>query len=478
MRELLGPDEAADLEASLSRPAVTGLRVNTLKLSAEEFESLSSWPLAKVPWCPSGFALEAHARTRPADSAPGRNDLAARAIGSGVRPGLHPFHAAGLYYLQEPSAMAAAEALAPRAGELVLDLAAAPGGKSTHVAALLGDSGLLLANDVHGGRARELSRNLERWGSRRALVTNAAPADLALRWGALFDAVLLDAPCSGEGMFRKTPEAALQWSREAVTACALRQGALLKQAAQLVRPGGRMLYSTCTLSPEENEQAVTRFLDEVPGWELQDPALTGASNGRPDWAGKTGRARELARSVRLWPHRQQGEGHFLALLVRSSSAREVSTAGARTGRGAGRPDRLGPAEESWRAFVTEHMTADPLPGHRLAMERDGLYAVPPLVPELSGLPVLRSGLWLGSLERGRFEPSHALALALRGSEARDSVDLRPEDPELSAYLAGAELERPGPDGWTLITVSGHPLGWGRRRRGIVKNRYPKGLRRS
>jgi NOL1/NOP2/sun family putative RNA methylase len=470
MRELLGA-EASLLEASLAGRPVTGLRVNTTKLASEELERLAPWPLEPVPWCPSGFRLG------DGGDPPG----------GAARPGAHPFHAAGLYYLQEPSAMAVAEALAPRPGETVLDLAAAPGGKSTHVASLLGDSGLLVANDANGRRARELSRNLERWGARRAIVTSAAPEDLARVWPARFDAVLLDAPCSGEGMFRKSAEALRHWSEENVAACALRQEGLLADAARLVRPGGRLAYSTCTLEPAENEQVVSRFLEANRDWALLDPKLAGVSAGRSEWAAGE-RAEELTRAIRLWPHRQPGEGHFVAVLRRPDGAgggappQLVAGADGRLAR-RGQPD-TGPgtadsrqASALWRRFVRDDLTGDPVEGRGLVLRRDGLYAVPPGAPDLSGVTALRPGLWLGTVERERFEPSHALALALRRQEVVRAVELEPDDPELAAYLAGAELERPGDDGWVLVLVAGYPIGWGRRGRDIVKNRYPKGLRR-
>jgi 16S rRNA C967 or C1407 C5-methylase (RsmB/RsmF family)/NOL1/NOP2/fmu family ribosome biogenesis protein len=486
MHRLLG-DEAAALEASLRLPPTSGLRVNTLKLSPLEFRELSPWPLAPVPWCPAGFVVDV-----APDAAAGPPPAAAR------RPGLHPFHVAGLYYLQDPSAMAVAQALAPRPGERVLDLAAAPGGKSTHLAALLGDDGLLVANDVHGGRARELSRNLERWGARRVLVTSSPVEELADRWPGLFDAVLLDAPCSGEGMFRKTPEAIEQWSEELVARCAARQHDLLPQAARLVRPGGRLAYSTCTLGPAENEQVVARFLANEPRWRLVDPGLAAVDKGRPDWAGTSRRREELSAAVRLWPHRSVGEGHFIALLQLDGddSSAERGTGGGcdRSARGGGvapggHPTRRARASERgagvgrqqalelWRGFVESELSLDPLPGFAIRPRSDGLYALPDGAPATEGLRVLRPGLWLGVVQRDRFMPSHALALALDAREVLRSLDLGPDDPGLHEYLLGAELDSPGHDGWVLVTVVGRPIGWGRRARNVVKNHYPKGLRR-
>lgn len=454
MRRLLGA-EADEFEASLTSAASIGLRVNTLKIPVEEFVRLSPWPLTPVPWCPTGFVVP-----------------------TGERPALHPFHSAGLYYLQDPAAMAVAEALAPRPGEAILDLAAAPGGKSTHLAAASGDEGLLIANDVHGGRARELSRNLERWGPRSALVLNETPDRLARHWPERFDAVLLDAPCSGEGMFRKNPDAAFHWSEEAVAACASRQRTLLEDAASMVRPGGRLVYSTCTFGPRENEQVVQRFLALNPNWQLLDLDLPGVAHGRPDWAPGPGSA-DLVRAVRLWPHLQPGEGHFVAVLRRGGvsdldESRRVATRPETSAKGARKETQV---LELWERFKREDLAVDPVPEHPLLVRRDGLYAVPPAAPDVTGLRVLRPGVWLGTDLRGRFAPSHSLALTLQADEAARSVDLQPDDPDLVRYLSGAELERPGEDGWTLITVAGHPLGWGRRARNIIKNHYPKGLRR-
>lgn len=458
MRRLLGA-EAEAFESSLTAAVSIGLRVNTLKISVEEFVRRSPWPLTPVPWCPTGFVVPA-----------------------GERPALHPFHAAGLYYLQDPAAMAVTEALDPRPGEAVLDLAAAPGGKSTHLAAASGDVGLLVANDVHGGRARELSRNLERWGARNVLVVNETPDRLTRHWSERFDAVLLDAPCSGEGMFRKNPDAALHWSEQSVAACASRQQTLLSEAAGMVRPGGRLAYSTCTFGPRENEQVVDEFLSSHPDWRLLDTRLPGVARGRHEWATAGPRSAELDRAVRLWPHLHAGEGHFVAVLHREGEPEQETEVRGTAGPGSNFAGKSPGGLEAqtidlWERFRIEQLAADPLPEHSLLVRRDGLYAVPPTAPDTTRLRVLRPGLWLGTALRGRFVPSHSLALALRPTDAARSLDLQPDDPELVRYLAGAELERSGDDGWTLVTVAGHPLGWGRRARNIVKNHYPKGLRR-
>ena len=227
MQKLLGAEAEAFL-TSLAEPARVGLRVNTLKCSPESFKKLSPWPVENVPWCGSGFLLNNQPTSNP------------------VRPGLHPLHRAGVYYLQEPSAMAVAEALAPEPGEWVVDLAAAPGGKATHLASLMQNKGLLVANEVTGSRVRALGENLERLGVRHALVTSESVQKLAAQWGAVFDRVLLDAPCSGEGMFRKSAEAVSQWSEYLIESCAARQDGLLSEAAKLVKPGA---YSSTAPAP-------------------------------------------------------------------------------------------------------------------------------------------------------------------------------------------------------------------------------------
>ncbi len=444
-----------------------GLRVNTLKLSPDQLAALVDWNLAPVPWCDSGFT-----------------------VGDEVRPGKHPFHAAGLYYLQEPSAMSVAQALNARPGERVLDLAAAPGGKSTHLAAQLQCEGLLVANDVSGERARELSRNLERWGARNCIITSETPARLAQQWGASFDAVLLDAPCSGEGMFRKSEEAVRQWTPQLVASCAARQDGLLDEAARLVKPGGRLAYSTCTLNPAENEQVIERFLHAHPGWRLASVQLAGAASGIPEWSAHG--TQELSGAARFWPHRVEGEGHFVALLLRDTDAPSGRPAAPADGVGSGGRKRKGKrsrqeggnggdgeARAVWQEFAAQTLEANALAGDpEVRLYKEDVYALSPAAPDLSGLRVLRPGLWLGTLRRGRFMPSHALALALDPAAVRLRLELGPRTDGLGAYLAGLELDAPGPDGYVLVTVGGFPLGWGRRKHGTMRNLYPKGLRTS
>lgn len=454
--QLLGAD-AHNLLAALAEPPVVGLRVNTLKLSPEAFARRCRWALRPVPWCPAGFVVT--------DS-------------YGEQPGKHPDHDAGLYYLQDPSAMAVAEALDAQPGDWTLDLAAAPGGKATHLAAKLAGDGLLVANDVHPGRSRALLSNLERFGAHNAVVTNDEVEKLARRWGAVFDRVLLDAPCSGEGMFRKSGDARSMWREETVTGSAKRQQALIDEAAALVRPGGTLVYSTCTFAPEENEAVVARFLEAHDDFEVYTLALPHAAPGRPDWLPEDLRHDNLVYAARFWPHRVRGEGHFVATLRRTRGDDTTDMISSETETTAWRPVPSS-TEQAWRAFVSETLTHDPFADKTLTMFGNKLHAVPADVPTLAGVKALRSGVWLGNIGRGKeggLEPSHSLASALSADTFRHRLDLPHDHPDLVRYLRGEPLEHPGPDGWIMVCTDGFGLGWARRRKGRLKNAYPKGLR--
>lgn len=472
MQRLLGEAETGALLQALSGPPQAGLRVNTLKLGAADFCALSPWPLEPVPWCPEGFRLP--------------DEVAA---------GGHVFHAAGLYYLQEPSAMAVGALLAPQPGERVLDLAAAPGGKATHLAGLMQGQGWLVVNELHTRRAWELAENMERWGARHVAVLNETPERLAQHFGPLFDRVLLDAPCSGEGMFRKSTAARRDWSPEAVAGCAARQSEILEQAGKLVRLGGRLVYSTCTFNPQEDEGVVSRFLERGEFELVALPSQPGFAAGRPDWVEPP--FQPLARAVRLWPHRSAGEGHFVAVMERTSShslqggnVPAVLCRGGKGGRSpvhgriggqpasqkglAGEPSTQQYFDEFWQGLLAGRLPED----GSLHLEGAYLYWLPQAALELSGLRAIHPGWWLGTIKPGRFEPAHALAMGLPAGEVTLRLELAVEDPRTLAYLRGETLRSPGPDGWLLVCVAGFPLGWGRRVAGVVKNAYPKGLRRA
>ncbi len=423
MQTWLGDEFPAFLQALGKRDY--GLRLNPRRGDFASLQGKLPWSVEPVPWCEAGVWLQ-----------------------KDFSPGLHPYHAAGVYYLQDPSAMAAGVLLDPRPGEWVLDLAAAPGGKASHLAARMHNQGVLVANEISRRRASVLAMNLERFGVTNALITNETPERLADRWPQLFDAVLVDAPCSGEGTFARDPQTLRQWSLKLVHSYAHRQREIMSQAARLVRPGGRLLYGTCTFSPEENEAIIAAFLAERPDFELVELSLPGMASGRPEWCAASS---SLRKTGRFWPHLAPGHGHFYALLHRLD------------GDLVERPDLAfrplpGRVRNLYRQGVGAALTITP-PEERLVLDKhDNLY-VAPLPPSLwRELHVLRPGWWLASLRHGKVQPDHALAMSLRPDEAREVCDLAPDDPRLSRYLNGGFWRDDGPNGFVLVTVDGFPLG--------------------
>ena len=403
-----------------------------------------------------------------------------------VRPGKHPYHEMGLYYIQEPSAMSAAALLAPKPGMRVLDLCAAPGGKSTQLATYLGDSGLLVSNEINTQRSRILSQNIERMGIKNAIVTNEDSFVLASHFPGFFNAIQVDAPCSGEGMFRKLPEAVEQWSMENVAICAARQKEILDNAAVMLKPGGTIVYSTCTFSKEENEDVIEYFLERHPDFTLEE-------------------------MERFWPHKVDGEGHFVAKLVRRGSVNElgadydvcedscnkVEDTGLKADRktkknknSKNRKNETKPAltKENMKLlseFLDETISEDVaawIKNSRLVMFGEQLYRLPDMEVDIKGLKVQRAGLHIGEFKKQRFEPSHSLALALKLSEAKNVVKLTWDDPQTTGFFNGQsvmlsdELAAECKKGWALVCVDGYPAGWGKVNGAQVKNHYPKGLR--
>jgi 16S rRNA C967 or C1407 C5-methylase (RsmB/RsmF family)/NOL1/NOP2/fmu family ribosome biogenesis protein len=456
MQILLGEDFPAFAQVYEERH-VNGLRVNSLKISPTDFHGISPYPLKPIPWCPTGFILETP-----------RNDQAL----STLPPGKHPYHAAGLYYLQDPTAMAVAELLSPQPGELVLDLSAAPGGKSTHLVDLMRNQGILIANEIVTQRAWDLAENLERWGARITAILNARPEVLASQFGAIMDRVLLDAPCSGEGMFRKSENARLDWSIELIQSCALRQEKILTCAAQLVRPGGFLAYTTCTFTPEENERVIDRFLTAHPEFSLVNiPPQPGFTPACPDWV-TTPSHHPLQRAVRLWPHMLEGEGHFIALLRKSTSSRAEDMPITRF-----KPQL--PDKERLKLFYSfwENTFQEPPPTYaNLHLSGTYLYQVQERLPDLSGLKIIHPGWWVGVFHRGWFEPAHALAMGIQPGQVQRVVNLSLHEPETLAYLRGESIMSAGEPGWCLVAVDNFPLGWGKRSHEMLKNAYPRGLR--
>ena len=420
MERQLGTDYPAFLE-SLERPRAVALRFNPLKGAVPKLPFVGE----PVPWEPMGYYYDPQSR-----------------------PGLHPYHEAGVYYLQEASAMSAVALLDPQPGETVCDLCAAPGGKSTQIAGRMRGEGLLLCNEYSPARAKILARNIERMAVANAIVTNEKTESLAKRLPGFFDRVLVDAPCSGEGMFRKEEAAVTDWSQETVEMCAARQAEILDNAAKLLKPGGRLVYSTCTFAPEEDEEAVAAFLACHP--EFAPEAVDAP------WFTPGPQA-----TYRMWPHRLLGEGHFGAVL-RKLEGEETEI-----------PLEKGqPLPKPWLSFAKE--AGVNLPEGIGLCFGDRLYLAPLGTPALPGLRVLRAGLELGTLKKDRIDPAHALALW--GKDFAQSVDFAADGPEIQAYLHGEVL--PGKaKGWCLVTVDGYSIGWGKGDGAQLKNHYPKGLRR-
>ena len=354
--------------------------------------------------------------------------------------------------------MAPAELLDPQPGERVLDLCAAPGGKTTQLAGKMAGRGLLVCNEIHPKRAAILSSNVERMGIANALVLNEHPARLAERFPGFFDRILVDAPCSGEGMFRKHDAAGEDWSPETVAMCARRQAEILDSAAGMLRPGGRLVYSTCTFSPEENEGSVAAFLERHPDFEPEAVPAPHFAPGRPEWAGGNPAS---AGCFRLWPHLLRGEGHFAAVLRRNGAEP-----------GAALSTEQGTELPKAAAALLEELEIR-LPEGIPIRFGDRIFLAPGELPTLRGLKVLRPGLELAELRKELAVPAHALALWAHG--AASCHELRADDPACAAYLRGETLPTDA-RGWTLVRVDGLSLGWGKGSVGVLKNHYPKGLR--
>ncbi|MCP5099961.1 MAG: RNA methyltransferase [Chloroflexi bacterium] len=450
MKRLL-PDDYPAFEGSYHDEPHVGLRLNRLKIQPDAFLAQSPFLLVPVgDHEPDGFLVT-----------------------GGAKPGQHPYHAAGLYYLQEPSAMVVGGLVDPQPGELVLDLAAAPGGKATHLATRMAGEGLLVANDINAARARILAQNFERWGARNCLVINSTPERLAESFGAVFDRVLVDAPCSGEGMFRRV--GAFEWGEEMVLACARRQTAVLHTAAKLVRSGGKLIYATCTFSPEEDEQVIANFLISHSEFSLMRvPKIAGADQGRPFWTTPEQQSQinvdTLSQTVRLWPHQFAGEGHFIAVMQRSDHS-EFSPVKSWQWQSP-RQTELKPWLEFERVVLQ-----NPLPKERLLLVKGRLYLLPEQTLDVHGIKLVRYGVLLGEIRKGYFKPDHHFAMILRGDEVTAVTDHAADSPEIARYLSGHDMASDGANGWVLVTVDGYSLGWGKRVNGRVKNHYPRGLRK-
>lgn len=464
MRKQLGDRYEAFL-SGYDRERTYGLRYNPLKIDRERFLREMPFALREVPWAEEGFYYEAS-----------------------EQPGRHVLHEAGAFYIQEPSAMAVVEILDPKPGECILDLCAAPGGKSTQIAGRMRGQGLLVSNEIVPSRAKILSQNIERLGVANCVVCREKPERLAEKFPLFFDRVLVDAPCSGEGMFRKDDTAIAEWSPENVDMCAARQHDILGQAAEMVCPGGVLVYSTCTFSVQENEDVINNFVEEHSDFVIEEATLRGVIS-------------ESDRTIRLWPHLVEGEGHFVARLRKADGARrtdyrtiaeepaaritnaEESAAvhrkdkGKRNAKNSGRtPDGL------YETFLYDELGLTESGREKLFKQRvlynfgEALYLIPEEMIPLKGLQVERPGLQIGVCERDRLKPSHALALFLHPEHVSKHYEMTPD--QAVHYLHGETLSvDSGLRGWYLLCAQGCSVGFGKATGGQMKNHYPKGLRR-
>nr|WP_297704982.1 RsmF rRNA methyltransferase first C-terminal domain-containing protein [uncultured Butyrivibrio sp.] len=483
MRTLLDKEEYEAFLSSFgdSDDRYHALRINKLKADASFSNNLNKLKIDtnenNVPWEENGFYYN-----------------------SECTPGKSPYHEAGLYYIQEPSAMAPVQYLDPKPGERLLDLCASPGGKSTQIAVRMNGSGILVSNEINRDRAKILSLNIERLGITNALVLNESPNSLEQVFGGYFDKILVDAPCSGEGMFRKNENASSEWSPENVENCGERQEEILGCAAKMLMPGGRLVYSTCTFAPRENEESIYRFLAKNRDFHVKEVSLyDGMEYARPEWIRESALTEigldaadneeilnEVKNAVRLWPHKLRGEGHFLCVLERDGVLidrdKDLHVPGGRNKAAKKEVEKL-----FWD-FALETLEFDDFEKKRLKsgyelngllfMFGDQLYICDPKMPGINGLKCMRPGLHLGTVKKDRFEPSHAFALALKKCDVKNAANFSEDSLEIRQYLNGQTIrtELNANKGWTIICVDGYSIGWAKLAGGMLKNHYPKGLR--
>ncbi|HKL10820.1 MAG TPA: RsmB/NOP family class I SAM-dependent RNA methyltransferase [Clostridia bacterium] len=422
-----------------------GIRLNTIKISREEFLKICPFELESVPWDDNGFIYDIEK----------------------CKPSKHPLYHAGLYYIQEPSAMAPANLLSPEPGDAVLDLCAAPGGKSVQLSSMINDSGLLVCNDINPKRVRALIRNMEWFGLKNVVILNEEPAKMAGMWKSSFDCVLVDAPCSGEGMFRRDSKAAANWEQYEGKVCTDVQSEIIRAASGMLMENGRLVYSTCTFSRSENEEIISDFINENNRFEM---------GTIPDsWRISGELALDAADVVsgfgRIWPHMHRGEGHFMAK-IHCGKATGALKSEFHKARKAGFDSGLEPAKD----FIEENIWGFEDCIARMDIHQGKVYIRPEKSFNLSGLKYVRNGWLIGEVAKGRFMPSQSFAMGLKKQQVLNSVDLSIEDPDVYKYLKGETLGVKCKKGWNLVCVEGYPLGWGKGQGGFLKNMYNRNWR--
>jgi NOL1/NOP2/sun family putative RNA methylase len=446
MRALLG-DDYDDYIKSFNDTRLYGLRVNTLKISVEDFLKISPFKLTPIPWIENGFYYS-------------EDD----------KPAKHPYYFAGLYYIQEPSAMTPANVLPIDEGDVVLDMCAAPGGKSTELGTKLNRTGLLVTNDISNSRAKALLKNVEVFGIPNLFLLNEDPVQIKDTFAGFFDKVLIDAPCSGEGMFRKDNKLIKAWEKNGPEFYSAIQRNIIVAGADMLKAGGKMVYSTCTFSQMEDEETIKYLLDERPDMHLlsikpYDGFSTGICSDEDE------EAYGLRKTVRIFPHKMQGEGHFVALLEKDEESAQSFHPLRKSFTG-----KIAPELEEFIKLIKL-----PIKPNDIYIRDTYVYWVSPLMLENNRLRVLRSGLLLGELKKNRFEPSQALAMALKTDEYPYTVSLPAYDERVVKYLKGETIDLPEfadkvPKGWVLFAVDGYSLGWGKYDSYSLKNKYLAGWR--
>ena len=418
MKELL-MDEYDDFIKSYDEPKTTGLRINTLKINKEELLNLNLYNLTPIPWADEGFYYDEEVD----------------------RPGKSPLHESGAYYLQEPSAMSVVPHLDIKEGDKVLDMCAAPGGKSTYILSKLNDTGLLVSNEINSTRIRALGENLERFGARNCIITNTDSNNLRKVFTGYFDKIVIDAPCSGQGMFRKDEVAIEDWSYAKVLECQSIQKEIIRDGYDMLKNGGVLVYSTCTFAKEENEDVINEFISEY-------------ENAK------------LIEMQRIWPHKVSGEGHFVAKIQKL----ENEDCNVKYIKIKNNDKEVKDYREFEKKFLNISVES------RFDIRGENLYLLPEEHPDTKKLKVLRYGLHLGMLKKNRFEPSHALSHYLKMEDVKNVENFSIQDNKILDYLRGNTIETGKSRGWVLVCVEGIGLGWGKESNGILKNHYPKGLR--
>lgn len=418
MKIILG-DEYNEFIKSYDDLKTTGLRVNTLKMTKDKLLSLNLYSLQEIPWTNEGFYYDE----------------------SIYRPGKNPLHEAGAYYLQEPSAMSVVPKLDVQEGEKILDMCAAPGGKSTYILSKLNNTGLLVSNEINPIRIKALGENLERFGAKNCIITNTDSRSLRKVFEGYFDKIVIDAPCSGQGMFRKDEVAISDWSYAKVLECQSIQREIIRDGYHMLKEGGILVYSTCTFAKEENEIIIEEFLEEY----------TDA---------------KLIEMERLWPHKVKGEGHFVAKIQKLEEDR-CSTKDLKI-------KKLDKEVKDYRDFEKKFLNIKL--DNRFELRGENLYLLPDELPDIKKLKVLRYGLHLGILKKNRFEPSHALSHYLKIDDVKYIENFNINEKEVLDYLRGNTINTGQSRGWVLVCVEGVALGWGKESNGVLKNHYPKGLR--